>query len=92
MKEHIKQGFQWGAREGPLCDERESFYIASLTYLTMAARDSYAKREIQDIGRELSTGAHIPWRWSDCPDCKTSLLLFFLDGRMNLVQQIFTFG
>ncbi|KAF7783990.1 hypothetical protein Agabi119p4_155 [Agaricus bisporus var. burnettii] len=21
IKEHIKQGFQWGAREGPLCDE-----------------------------------------------------------------------
>jgi len=24
VKEHIKQGFQWGAREGPLCDERGS--------------------------------------------------------------------
>lgn len=24
VKEHIKQGFQWGAREGPLCDERKS--------------------------------------------------------------------
>ena len=23
-KESIKQGFQWGTREGPLCDERES--------------------------------------------------------------------
>ena len=23
VKEHIKQGFQWGAREGPLCDERK---------------------------------------------------------------------
>lgn len=23
VKEHIKQGFQWGSREGPLCDERE---------------------------------------------------------------------
>lgn len=22
VKESIKQGFQWGAREGPLCDER----------------------------------------------------------------------
>ena len=22
VKEHMKQGFQWGAREGPLCDER----------------------------------------------------------------------
>ncbi len=25
VKEHIRQGFQWGAREGPLCDERELF-------------------------------------------------------------------
>lgn len=24
VKESIKQGFQWGTREGPLCDERES--------------------------------------------------------------------
>lgn len=24
VKEHIKQGFQWGAREGPLCDERKA--------------------------------------------------------------------
>jgi hypothetical protein len=23
IKEHIRQGFQWGAKEGPLCDERE---------------------------------------------------------------------
>lgn len=27
VKEHIKQGFQWGAREGPLCDERKYFRI-----------------------------------------------------------------
>jgi translation elongation factor EF-G len=27
VKEHIKQGFQWGAREGPLCDERESSLV-----------------------------------------------------------------
>lgn len=26
VKEHIRQGFQWGAREGPLCDEREFIY------------------------------------------------------------------
>ena len=30
MKEHIKQGFQWGAREGPLCDERELCSRSSL--------------------------------------------------------------
>ena len=25
IKEHIRQGFQWGAKEGPLCDERGFF-------------------------------------------------------------------
>ena len=29
VKEHIKQGFQWGAREGPLCDERKSMLQTS---------------------------------------------------------------
>jgi hypothetical protein len=29
VKEHIKQGFQWGAREGPLCDERGCSSLAS---------------------------------------------------------------
>jgi 116 kDa U5 small nuclear ribonucleoprotein component len=24
VRDFIKQGFQWGTREGPLCDERES--------------------------------------------------------------------
>ena len=32
VKEHIKQGFQWGAREGPLCDERE-FCLRRSRYL-----------------------------------------------------------
>lgn len=25
VKDSIRQGFQWGTREGPLCDERKSF-------------------------------------------------------------------
>ena len=28
VKESIKQGFQWGCREGPLCDERTSSFTA----------------------------------------------------------------
>lgn len=26
VKDSIVQGFQWGTREGPLCDERNTFY------------------------------------------------------------------
>lgn len=33
VKEHIKQGFQWGAREGPLCDERKSNICVRATFL-----------------------------------------------------------
>ena len=43
VKEHIKQGFQWGAREGPLCDEREFVRIipvAATTYETAARSDA----------------------------------------------------
>jgi len=34
VKEHIKQGFQWGAREGPLCDERTWFICILILCLT----------------------------------------------------------
>ena len=27
VKDSIVQGFQWGTREGPLCDERKHFYV-----------------------------------------------------------------
>lgn len=27
VKESIKQGFQWGCREGPLCDERAFYFL-----------------------------------------------------------------
>lgn len=32
VKEHIKQGFQWGAREGPLCDERKVYTFACVIF------------------------------------------------------------
>lgn len=30
VKEFVKQGFQWAAREGPLCDERKALRLHSL--------------------------------------------------------------
>ena len=35
VKESIKQGFQWGAREGPLCDERAYQQMALGAILTV---------------------------------------------------------
>ena len=40
VKEHIKQGFQWGAREGPLCDERQ--YLSRLLSASLSNPFSYA--------------------------------------------------
>jgi hypothetical protein len=37
VKESIKQGFQWGAREGPLCDERACRGSTRQTVLTINA-------------------------------------------------------
>jgi len=47
VKEHIKQGFQWGAREGPLCDERmysPPDVVLGLTILSL----SDAQCQVQD--------------------------------------------
>lgn len=51
VKEHIKQGFQWGAREGPLCDERAYSplpWLMSLTRFTNPAAMRNVKFRILD--------------------------------------------
>lgn len=35
IKDSIKQGFKWGAREGPLTDERNFYYLTSLMFLAI---------------------------------------------------------
>lgn len=47
VKEHIKQGFQWGAREGPLCDERGSSYtLCQVCSLLLIYVHSHTKCQI----------------------------------------------
>lgn len=66
VKEYIKQGFRWGAREGPLCDERAySSPLPRLGSLTWPLSD--AKRKIQDIGCQPCRRADLSRRWADCP-------------------------
>ena len=72
-RESIKQGFQWGTREGPLCDERECDPLRLVAFLT----DSHSRSEVQDLGRQLGTRTNIPRRWTDHSDCPSSLLLLF---------------
>ena len=47
VKEHIKQGFQWGAREGPLCDERECATCATCDTVTQFALRLVAMRNVK---------------------------------------------
>ena len=41
VKEHIKQGFQWGAREGPLCDERKLTSNSDIFYSNFESAKHY---------------------------------------------------
>ena len=47
VKEHIKQGFQWGAREGPLCDERKCATCATCASVTKFALRLVAMRNVK---------------------------------------------
>lgn len=78
VKDSIKQGFQWGAREGPLCDERESILETLKANADIAYSD--ARGQVQDSRREPGTGAHSPRWWSNCPHCPTCLLLVLPHG------------
>ena len=46
VKEHIKQGFQWGAREGPLCDERVCSKPGSVT---LACPDDFGLSAMRNV-------------------------------------------
>lgn len=52
VKESIKQGFQWGCREGPLCDERE---FHSLLLSTLELRPSFSDLSISNTQRQVPT-------------------------------------
>lgn len=84
VRESIKQGFQWGAREGPLCDEREcdfafGFLVSLLIYHIFPL--SNARCQVPFARCDSGARANLPWRWSSHPNCSSRLLLQFLDGK-----------
>ena len=79
VKEHIKQGFQWGAREGPLCDERKE-PIRDVAFC-ISFSHSYAERQVPYSRCESRTRANLPWWRANRTDCPPCLLLIFLDGK-----------
>jgi len=58
VKEHIRQGFQWGAREGPLCDER-AWCVRACDAAADGARDSAAECQVRVLGLRASRRANI---------------------------------
>ncbi|KAJ3536984.1 hypothetical protein NM688_g6759 [Phlebia brevispora] len=79
VKEHIKQGFQWGTREGPLCDEREYAHYCYRVDMSHKA-DSNAKCEVSDTRRKSSTGANLPGRRANSSHSSPSVLFVVPDG------------
>lgn len=72
VRESVKQGFQWGTREGPLCDERKSTFVH--------ADSSYPRRQIPRARCQPRTRADLPrWR-SNHPNGPPRVLLIFLAG------------
>ena len=84
VKEHIKQGFQWGTREGPLCDERESLYPYPDANFGASdpLRHSHAQCQIPYIRCYPCSRANFPWWWTDRAYSASSMLLVFPDGAM----------
>lgn len=80
VREHVKQGFQWGAREGPLCDERQLHGTLCVEMNRSQIAGSYAECEVPDSRRKSCPRANIPrWR-TDCPDRPSCLLLIIPHG------------
>ena len=77
VRESVKQGFQWGTREGPLCDERELACPVLVKKLTPCShpRGQIPSSRCQPCGR-----AYLPRWWSDHTHSQTCLLLFLPPG------------
>ncbi len=62
VKESIRQGFSWAAREGPLCEERESTFSHStpLHHNKELVRRHHEHFDILGLHPSLPTGACPP--------------------------------
>lgn len=85
VKESVKQGFQWGTREGPLCDERKSNACdqQAMTY-HVADRVSDPWSEVQGTRRQSGTRTYLQRWWSDHPHRPSCLLFFFPPCKLRI--------
>jgi translation elongation factor EF-G len=88
VRDTIRQGFSWAAREGPLCEERKSltsYYLHIAFYhanqkLTHPLFSSYPKHQIQDHGRHPRPRSHLSRRRPNNPHLPPLLLLLLPHG------------
>ena len=78
VRESVKQGFQWGTREGPLCDERECALCPRRQALL--TRVSHSRGQVPDTRCQSCARTNISRWWTDHPHRPPSLL-FFLPPR-----------
>lgn len=61
VKESIKQGFQWGCREGPLCDEREFRRGSGVHNVRVADEEALCSHALQRYGTSSSACSELTW-------------------------------
>jgi U5 small nuclear ribonucleoprotein component len=85
VKDSLRQGFSWATREGPLCEERRSPGLITISFVFVEAQctddqDSDSQHQVPHHRRVSGTRGHIPWRWPDHSHIPESLLLLLPDG------------
>lgn len=83
VKDHIRQGFQWGAREGPLCDERKApdSRLISCYAQTLSRSDAWCQIPLTRC--EPGTGTNLPRRRPDRSHSTTCVLLILPNGAFS---------
>lgn len=83
VRESIRQGFSWGTREGPLCEERKSIsiIISIKSVLTsFVSYPSYSQYQIPPYGHFTSRPSHLTRRWTNHPNDPSSYILLLPNG------------
>lgn len=92
VRDTIRQGFSWGTREGPLCEERKYHILTTSNLLPQRTRcvainahanipaHSDSQHKIQDHGRDTSTRSDLPRRRTNHPHIPTRMLLILPNG------------
>lgn len=80
VRDSIRQGFSWGTREGPLCEERKFRRPSYVSFTNQSCYCSNKKRQIQAHRSIPGPRSHLPWRRPNHPHRPSSHLLLLSHG------------